>query len=148
MFFQRKIESVTVDINAPASKVWDVLVDLDSYPEWNPYTVQIDADLSQLGSDVGLHVQMNPKETMLVVEKLKVNDQEKQLSWGKQTLHPALLDAQRDQVLTVIDENTTRYVTVDVLEGLLAPLMMALYGKDIKKGFDAVALALKARCET
>lgn len=148
MFFHDKIESVTVDINAPVSKVWEVLLDLDSYPEWNPFTVQIDADLSQLGSDVGLHVQMNPKKKIYQVEQLRVNDKEEQLSWGVTMVHPALLWAQRDQVLTMIDENTTRYVTVDVFKGLLVPLMMAFYGKDIKRGFDAIALALKARCET
>ena len=30
------VTSVTVQINAPAAFVWDVLVDYPSYPEWNP----------------------------------------------------------------------------------------------------------------
>jgi hypothetical protein len=35
------VTSVTVQIDAPASLVWDVLVDLDNYPQWNPYTVKV-----------------------------------------------------------------------------------------------------------
>ncbi|MFC6521032.1 SRPBCC family protein [Undibacterium arcticum] len=35
------VTSVKVQINAPASLVWDVLVDLDNYPQWNPYTVKV-----------------------------------------------------------------------------------------------------------
>ena len=69
MPFFRQVKSVTVDINAPVSKVWEVLVDFEAYSEWNPFTVQVDADLSQLGSDVGLHVQMNQKKKLYQVEE-------------------------------------------------------------------------------
>ena len=147
MLFHQKIESVSVDIKAPVHKVWEVLTNFEHYPEWNPFTVQIDADLSTLGSDVGLHVQMRPNKMIHQVEKLRVCKKEEQLSWGVTFVHPILLQAQRDQVLSVVDANTTRYVTVDVFRGLLVPVMMALYGKDIKRGFDYVALGLKARCE-
>ncbi len=146
--FYHKIESVAVDINAPVSKVWEVLVDLERYPEWNPFTVQIEADLSQLGNDVSLHVQMSPTKKLVQVEELRVNDKEEQLSWGVTMVHPAMFWAQRDQLLTVIDDKTTRYVTVDVFKGLLVPLMIMFYGKAIKNGFDAIAMALKERCET
>jgi uncharacterized protein YndB with AHSA1/START domain len=30
--------SATVDIAAPPDQVWDVLADLDGYPDWNPFS--------------------------------------------------------------------------------------------------------------
>ncbi len=148
MFFKTAIESVTVEINAPISKVWEVLVDLDSYAEWNPYTVRIDADLNTLGSPVDLHVQMTAKNLIVQTEELRVNKKEEQLSWGMKMLHPWLMCAQRDQIIKAVGENKTTYYTVDVFEGLLVPLCMLLYGKPIKQGFDAIAHALKQRVES
>lgn len=47
------IESVTVEIDAPATLVWDVLVDYPSYPEWNPYTVAVETTL-EVGDPIDL----------------------------------------------------------------------------------------------
>ena len=47
------ITSVTVEIDAPAGFVWDVLVDYRRYPEWNPYTVAADSSL-ELGARIDL----------------------------------------------------------------------------------------------
>ncbi|MFD2272720.1 SRPBCC family protein [Undibacterium arcticum] len=47
------VTSVKVQINAPASLVWDVLVDLDNYPQWNPYTVKVESTL-EMGEPVNL----------------------------------------------------------------------------------------------
>lgn len=34
-------------INAPADKVWNILVDFDSYPEWNPFILSFDGEISE-----------------------------------------------------------------------------------------------------
>jgi hypothetical protein len=41
----------------------------------------------------------------------------------------------------------TYYYTEDVFWGLLTPLVMAIYEKDIQRGFDEVAEALKRESE-
>jgi hypothetical protein len=41
----------------------------------------------------------------------------------------------------------TRYTSEDVMTGLLAPLVLCLYGAAVRRGFEAVAAALKAHCE-
>lgn len=35
-----------VEINAPASLMCDALVNLAGYPQWNPYTVRVEASSS------------------------------------------------------------------------------------------------------
>ena len=34
------VRSITVQIDAPAQLVWDVLVDFDHYRDWNPFCVE------------------------------------------------------------------------------------------------------------
>ena len=40
------VESVTVEITAPAEQVWDVLVDFERYREWNPFCVEAEGILA------------------------------------------------------------------------------------------------------
>ena len=47
------VTSVTVQIEAPAAFVWDVLVDYARYPEWNPYTVAVETTL-RIGDRIDL----------------------------------------------------------------------------------------------
>ncbi|MDX2089585.1 MAG: SRPBCC domain-containing protein [Kofleriaceae bacterium] len=135
------------DIDAPLSRVWDVLVDIPRYAEWNPFTPRIDTTL-EVGSPVVLHVQMKPTGARIVqTEYVRVVEKEHELSWGMTMGAPFVLRALRRQVLTPLSETRTRYETSDAFHGLLVPVVMGLYRVHIQRGFDDVARALKARCE-
>jgi len=143
------VTSHTVTIEAPASVVWQVLIDLPSYSEWNPFTVKVESDL-RLGEKVDLYLP-KPKqadELMMQREYLKLIEPEQQLSWGMAMGHRWLLEARRDQYIEVIDSRSCRYHTTDSFTGLLTGLVMKSQGQWIKDGFDAIATALKKRAET
>jgi len=144
------VTSHTVTIEAPASLVWQVLTDLSSYPEWNPFTVKVESDLT-LGAPVDLYLpKPKPKqagELMLQREYLKLIEPEQQLSWGMAMGHRWLLEARRDQYIEVIDEQRCRYYTTDSFKGLMTGLVMKSQGQWINDGFDAIASALKVRAE-
>jgi hypothetical protein len=142
------VTSVTVQIAAPASFVWDVLVDYPRYPEWNPYTIaaettleiddRIDLTLPQVdGSD----------DTFVNREYIRIVDPPHHLRYDTaeemQGIH-----AQRDQYLTETGPDTCEYYTTDTFVGELADLVMETTGDWVKAGFDSVALALKARAES
>lgn len=144
------VTSHTVTINAPASQVWQILTDLPSYPEWNPFTVKAESTLS-LDAPIDLYLPKpkpkQPGELMLQREYIKLIDPERQLSWGVAMGHRWLLEARRDQYLESIDEQSCRYYTTDSFTGLLTNLVIKSQGVWIKDGFDAIATALKARAE-
>ena len=140
-----KIEAESI-INAPIDKVWNVLADINNYDKWNTFTPKIETDFS-IGSTVVLHVRLNldkkihiQKETMLAFKEGE------SMSWGITKSFP--VRTVRIQRLTKISESKTAYYTSDVLNGLMTPIVMALYGKKIKNGFDQVAIDLKNYCET
>ena len=76
-------------------------------------------------------------------EVVKCADIDETLSWGMTMLHPALLIARRDQKLVALNDKQCTYQTWDAFSGLLTPLVIGLFGKDMKNGFDSVAHALE-----
>ncbi len=140
-----KIIESRIEIKSPKSLVWEVLLDFDNYHKWNPFTPKIETDL-RVGTPVHLHVDMKQnKKTSIQTETLLWVDEGKSIAWGITKTFP--VRTERAQILEALDANTTSYYTYDKFWGILVPIVMLGFKKDIQKGFDAVALGLKTRCE-
>ena len=141
------ITSVTVEIDAPAAFVWDVLVDYPSYPEWNPYTIAVETTL-EIADRIDLTLP-NPDgsdDPILNREYIRVVDPPHHLRYDTGEEYAGLL-GMRDQYVAELGPDRCAYYTTDTLSGELADLVMELNGDWIQAGFDAVAHALKARAE-
>jgi hypothetical protein len=133
-----------IDIAAPAERVWQILCDLDSYPAWNPFTPKVETDRI-VGHPITLHVDFGTGEPRRQVEILRRWEPGVELRWGM-TMGPAWwFRAERWQRIEVIDASRCRYSTEDVFEGLFAPVVHALYGAKVQRGFEATAAALARR---
>jgi hypothetical protein len=135
-------------IEAPIEKVWAILSDIRRYPEWSPFVVDVGGEV-KVGELVTLHVAMTPgRPPLLQKERVSKRDEGRELCWGMVMGHPILLKAERYQRLTALSATSTRYETCDDFEGLLVPVVFALYRAKIQAGFDATAAALKKRAES
>lgn len=144
--FEHTIYSRVVEINAPREQVWDILTDLKQYPQWNPFTYRVVTTLA-IGDPVDLYVRFKKRGEVLQQEQVRIVQKPERLAWGMKMLAPSILCAQRDQVLTALDDRRCTYQTWDAFSGLLTPLVMALFKSDIEGGFNAMAEALKVRAE-
>ena len=135
-----------VEIDAPAERIFDILADLASYGEWNPFTPRVESTL-RLGDPVHLHVRLVGPRLAHRVEYVTRNERPAALCWGVTIGAPFLLRAERRQTLTPIGENRTRFVNEDEIRGWLAPIVMLAFGGAMQRGFEAVAIALKQRVE-
>ena len=142
------VRSVTVDIDAPQSFVWDVLLDYPSYPEWNPYTVRVESTC-RLGDPVDLYLPDpgKPGELLHQREWICVVDPPHQFAYEMLPTPEIDVHARRDQYVEATTAETSRYWTTDVFDGPLAAFVMEHSGEWVQKGFDAVAIALKTRAE-
>lgn len=139
--------SASVEIEAPIEKVWRVLVDIPNYGAWNPFTPRIDTNLV-LGTPVMLHVAMKKGKPLLVQkETMSRYEEGKLMAWGDVLGAAPLLKFERIQELTALSTTRTRYFTEDAFSGLLVPIVMGLYRKDIQRGFSETAEALKKHVE-
>ncbi|MNZ93011.1 Polyketide cyclase / dehydrase and lipid transport [compost metagenome] len=142
------VRSLTVDIAAPAELVWSVLVDLARYPEWNPFTVKVESTL-RLGEPVDLYLPdpSRPGELVHAHERLADFEPPRLLAWEMHSDETNPDAARREQIIEQTGPASCRYHTTDQFLGPTADRVMALHGPWVKQGFDAVALAVKARAE-
>lgn len=143
-----QVRSVTVDIEAPAALVWHVLTDTANYSAWNPHCIRIDSTL-RIGDPVAMTLvsYTTPGRLDQVVEYLCAFESEELLSWEMHATDEWPYQARRDQLLEDVGENRCRYYSTDTFFGDSAVHVMNLTGQWIKRAFDDVAVALKARAE-
>ncbi|ANE80388.1 polyketide cyclase [Mycobacterium adipatum] len=142
------VESITVEINAPSKVVWDVLVDLDRYPLWNPFCVSAASTL-ELGApvDMVLTDYEHGAGTFTNTEFVCAVVPEQLLSWELVASETSPYAARRDQVIERVDANRCRYYSTDAFLGDHAHAIMEATGHWVKRAFDDTATALKRRSE-
>lgn len=134
-----------IEIDCGIEGVWEILRDLERYPEWNPFTPRVESSL-QMGDPVHLYVRLRREKLSHRVEYVTAAEPYR-LCWGMKMGANVLLKAERCQILTAIDEHRTRYVSEDHFSGLLTPFVMGLFGGSMQRGFADCASALKKRAE-
>jgi len=141
------VTSIRVEIDAPASLVWQVLTDLPRYGEWNSFCPRIASTLT-LGEPVRMQISVpGTGDTMAVTETLVACEPERLLSWEMRPSAQNKDAARRDQYLEALGENRCAYFTTDIFLGLNADAIMQHQGPWVKQAFDTVARELKQRAE-
>ena len=143
--FHHVVNSDAMEIEVPVERVWEILVDLELYGEWNPFTTRVDTSL-EVGSPVDLYVTLGPFK-LKQPERIQAVDPPSLLAWGMIMGARWLLVTRREQRLEALSETRCRYTTTDVFTGVLTPLVVLLFGGLIRRGFNAMARALKERAE-
>lgn len=139
------IESVTVEIDAPASFVWSVLLDYPNYPQWNPYTRAVDTTLAvDSPIDLTLPKPDGSEGTWVSREYIRVVDPPRLLRYDTGDTFPGLLGV-RDQLITPLGPDRCSYHTFETFTGKYAEAVFAAQGAYVKNGFDSVAHALHER---
>jgi uncharacterized protein YndB with AHSA1/START domain len=141
------IESVTVEIDAPAALVWEVMTDYARYPEWNSFTVQVETTL-RIGEPIDLHLPMpdGSEGTFVNREFIRVVEPPTYLRYDTGEQLPGIF-AFREQFISPVGPDRCTYRTTDTFSGEHADAVIEATGDWVKAGFDSVANALKARAE-
>ncbi len=137
------------DIDAPIDRVWAILMDVDRYPEWNPFTVSVKTTFA-IGDPVDMQVALRPgKKTRHQVEYItSFHPDRYRVSWGVDVGPGWFIKADRWQQLTDLGNGRTRYETSDEFTGVGVPMMLAIMESKVSRGFNDIAQALKARAES
>ena len=143
------VVSETVEINAPASVVWQVLIDMPRYGEWNPFCIACESTL-EMGAPVNMTLKsyIEPDVTFPNCEYVCAFVPERLLSWELPYDEAWPYPARRDQVIEPVDANRCTYYSTDALLGEHGIHVMRFAGPWIKRAFDDTARALKARAES
>jgi hypothetical protein len=136
------------EIDAPIALVYDVMMDFARYAEWNPFVVGVTGELrvgGLLTLDVIFH-DGSRRPTRGCVEVITAPGDKAELTYRYAGPFAPfrLVRGTRQQLLTRLDANRTRYDTSECFTGLLTPFLPAA---GIQRGFDDVARELKRRAE-
>ena len=143
--FRHLISSDPVEIEAPIERVWEILVDVDRYGDWNPFTTRVETTF-EIGSPVDLYVALGPFK-LKQPERIEAVEPPHLLVWSTKVGHRVLVSARRAQRLEALGETRCRYLTTDAFNGLLTPLVILLFGRLVRHGFNDMALSLKRFAE-
>ena len=134
--------ATSIEIEAGVDEVWALLGVPATYADWNPLTPRIEGDLVE-GADVTLHVRLGGMRMKRVHTVSRV-EPEVALCW---TIKPSFwMHGERCQTLTATPTGCT-YTNVEVVEGLLGPLVALFYEGTIRRALEAVGAGLKVAVE-
>jgi len=133
-----------IKINAPTAKVWKILTDTQSYPEWNPLIKELKGDL-KLGEKLEITVQLNPKSTNKFKPTVISYRKGEEFSWRGSLPIPGLFEGCHYFQLEAQGEQTL-FKHSETFSGLLVPLMKKTV-LAAEAGFNKMNQALKERVE-
>ena len=135
-----------LEIDAPAERVWEVITDLDRYPEWNPFVVACRSSLA-VGAPIEMRVRVFRSFAQPQRERIFEHVPGRRLCYGVPMRPLGALASRRCHELEPRGAARTRYVSRFELSGWLAPVVRLLLGRRLAAGFAAMSAALKARAE-
>jgi len=143
------VVSETVEINAPASLVWEILIDMPKYGDWNPFCVECTSTL-EMGAPVNMKLKsyiIGGPEHFENCEYVCAYEPEKLLSWELPHYDAWPYPARRDQFLEATGPESCKYWSTDKFLGPNGIHVMRFAGPWVKTAFDDTAHALKAHAE-
>ena len=100
------ISAEKVIINAPLEKVWRVLIDVQNYSAWNPFTPRVETTFV-VGAPAILYVTMNKRHQRVQHEVMTVFEQQHAFAWASIMGAAFILRANRWQIVEALNEQQT-----------------------------------------
>ena len=134
-----------IEIDAPTSAVWDVLVDTSRYGDWNPFIRRLEGELRE-GARLEVEIAPPGARGMTFKPTVLEADAGRELRWLGRLLVPGLFDGEHRFGLEALPDGRTRFVQSERFSGILVPFL----GKGLRRtqaGFGQMNEALRAEVE-
>jgi hypothetical protein len=137
-----------IEIQATPDQVWQILTDLDKYPEWHPYATAVGK--VAVGEKVDLALKPASLKTKGMVLHCKVTKVvvNRELRWKYFVGAAMLFSGEHIFAIEPIDASHVRFIDREVFNGLLIPLQANDIDINTRSDFIAMDQALKTRAET
>ena len=137
----------TLEIAAPAERVWEVLTDFDAYGDWNPFVVQASASL-EVGAAMDMRVRVLPFMTQGQREWITSVEPGRGFCYGLAKNALGALNSERCHRVLPQGEGRCRYESRFAIEGWLSGIVKGLLGGQLRRGFGEMSAAVKTRAES
>ena len=135
-----------IGINASAERVWGILTDFASYPQWNPFIRHISGEL-KVGERLDVRLEPPGGRGITLRPTVLSAEANRGLRWLGHLLVPGLFDAEHSLLIQPLEESRVRFIQSEMFEGLLVPLLARSLDNNTLRGFEEMNGALKERAE-
>ncbi|HET7087642.1 MAG TPA: SRPBCC domain-containing protein [Anaerolineae bacterium] len=135
-----------IEIQATAERVWQLLTDFASFPQWNPFIRQANGEV-RAGARLNVHVQPSGASGMTFQPTVLKAEPNRELRWLGRLVIPGLFDGEHIFTIEPVGEGRVRFTQREIFTGLLVPLLARGLDTNTRRGFEEMNQALKARAE-
>ena len=132
-------------ILADTAKVWDVLMNFDSYPKWNPFITSISGE-PKLGSRLTVSIKPPGGKGMTFKPNILTLEANKEFRWKGKLGINGIFDGEHYFILESVDNDITKFIHGEKFSGLLVPFVRKMLDKT-QKGFQLMNESIKNECE-
>jgi hypothetical protein len=141
----RRAIDTSIDINASAGRVWQVLTDFAAYPQWNPFVVQA-SGVPRQGERLRIKVQPPGATRSSFTPLVLKAEPERELRWVG-TLPLGAFRGEHFFRIEPLGDARVRFHHGERFSGWLVPLIWRMQGEAIQRGYGMMNDALKRRAE-
>ena len=134
-----------IEIVAPAERVWEVLMDFASYPQWNPFITRAEG-IPVEGARLRITIRAPGYRPVTFKPHVLRVVAGRELTWLGRTFLPGLFDGRHSLTVEPLDESRTRFRTHEEVTGILLPVLGKVM-RASQQGFEEFSAALKTRAE-
>ncbi len=136
-----------IAINASAERVWTVLTDFASFPQWNPFITSAEGELTP-GQTLTVRLQTPDGKAMTFKPVVLVAAPNKELRWLGHLGMRGIFDGEHYFIIEGADNGGIRFIQGERFRGLLVPVLgfLGMLNSTLQ-GFSNLNQALKARAE-
>jgi len=135
-----------IEIQASDKRVWQLLTDFASFPQWNPFMRQAVGE-PKTGARLEVRIQPSGASGMTFRPTVLKVEPNRELRWLGHLLMPGLFDGEHILTIESLAENRVRFVQREIFTGILVPLFAHELDTDTRRGFEEMNRALKALAE-
>ena len=135
-----------ISIDATPGVVWEILTDLDSYPEWNPFVVSSEGTL-EVGSTLVNRLVPPGGRAMTIRPTVTAVEDGRVVEWLGHLGPPGIFDG-RHRFEIEHDGTGTRFRHMEFFSGVLVRPLRRMIDGSTHDGFLAFNDAISARAES
>jgi hypothetical protein len=136
-----------IEIDAPAAAIWNALVGVDRYTEWNPYVLSLEGPLTA-GESIRVTLQnVGDDSPFTVTPTVIAVETNRELRWQGTVGKPGVFDTEHSFSIEPMGLQSSMFTHAEEFSGSHAHIMQGERGERLEETFEAMNRALKKRAE-
>lgn len=138
--------TTSIVIESSPEAVWEILMDFEAYPEWNPFVTTI-SGRPVAGERLDVTLQNPGGREMDVSPTVTTADADGEFSWLGKLGVKGIFDGHHHFRIESIDNDSVLFTHSEDFSGILVPVLWKMLDTKTRAGFEAMNAALKDRVE-